>query len=158
MLKIVPVKEIPKANNWLSNDLVQLYNYCLEMEAICSKNDGVGLSAVQVGLPFNFFVVKHDNLYRHMVNCSYEPLDDDKFSSLEGCLSIRSFVGSLRRFEVPRYRKVRVKGKALLAQDNLCLSEIDIELNGYYAVVYQHEIDHANDILISQIGKEIFVV
>jgi peptide deformylase len=158
MLKIVPVKEIPKANAWLSNDLVKLYNYCLEMEAICDKHDGVGLSAVQVGLPFNFFVVKHDNLYRHMVNCSYEPLDGDKFPSLEGCLSLRSFVGSLRRFEVPRYRRVRIKGKSLLAQDNLCLSEIDIELDGYYAVVYQHEIDHANDILISQIGKEVFVV
>ena len=37
----------------------------------------------------------------------------------------------------------------------LALNEINFTVNGLQAIVLQHEIDHANDILISDIGREI---
>jgi peptide deformylase len=63
-------------------------------------------------------------------------------------------------FEVPRYRSVRVRGhKLMVNKDEVSVGfmEIDELYDGMRAIVCQHEIDHANGILISQVGRQIHI-
>jgi peptide deformylase len=159
MLVIVPVEQIPKTAQYCPVDnLIKLYGTCLEMEMVCHKNQGVGLSAVQVGIPWRLYIVKHDNKCRYFVNCDYSG-EGEKIDSVEGCLSLRKEDGSLRFFKVKRFEKVKIAGKELILEKNLSLKDIDFEAEGMEAIVHQHEIEHAGHdgkgpTLISDIGVE----
>lgn len=174
-LKLVPINEIPSKElikdvsleeNSIAKTLVNLYNLSLQMEKICTAEDGVGLSAVQLGLPYNIFIVKGDpnsklvkaNKYDFFVNGKLNFVYPDKQSSLEGCLSIRSEDGRLRHYQVERYKKVLFSGLRLISDDVLKLEEIkEFELSGFEAIVFQHEMDHSLGILISDNGEEVFL-
>lgn len=157
-MEIVAVDLIPKVDDITEtpvSDLVELYKVANRMSAVCEENKGVGMSAVQVSIPWKFFIVRHeDGAFRFYVDCEYEPLVEEKNPSMEGCLSLRGSEGELRMFQVDRYKKVRVVGKELVAEDAPVLKEFDKEIEGFYGVVFQHEIDHHNGILISEIGSE----
>ena len=83
-LKIVPLESIPKGEECVFDyNLSQFCKLALIMEAVCEKEKGIGLSAVQVGVPLNFFVINYnhfskDNQYRYFANCVYTPLTDEK--------------------------------------------------------------------------------
>lgn len=172
-MHIVPINQIPeKLEEVPTNNLKKIYKICKQMENVCLLENGIGLSAVQVGIPWNLFVVRFDkdstfglpNEFGYFINCEYKDFTEEAgcaeniTDSLEGCLSIRSEKGQLRLFQVNRYKKIIISGLKLEVglQNNLKLVDfnecVDIENQG---VVYQHEIDHAFGILISDIGKEI---
>jgi peptide deformylase len=175
-LAIVPVEQIPKETSPCPvDDLQVLFKTCLQMENVCLTDDGVGLSAAQVGIPWKLFVVRYRGgsvrtglppkpariYFRYFLDCKYESLGDEKDKSLEGCLSLRHPDGRFRHFEVERYKRVRVVGKEFLTRvmvgDIATMKVIDVTLepDDVYRIVFQHEIDHQNNILISDIGKEI---
>lgn len=165
-LSIVPVDDIPKTVvDCPTTDLVDLYKLCSYMEELCEKEKGIGLSAVQVGIPWKLFIVRYNSgsvFFHHYVNCEYIPLSEEKEKSLEGCLSLKKADGQLRYFEVERYTKIKVKGQMLKSDPKLELIDFDkiVDPKNYYRVVYQHEIDHSGNgifspTLISDIGKEI---
>ena len=136
-------------------NLVEVYKVFLQMCQLCSDAGGIGLAAIQVGLPWRFFVAQSpDGTYQGYINCDYTPVGEDKESSVEGCLSIKKG-GELRFFEVQRFVFVRVTGE-LLTED-LRKVPLDRVLIGLYSNVCQHEIDHSLKILISDIGQEIHV-
>ena len=67
-MKIVPVSEIPgksvvqdcpTTTRRLSS--MSVYKTCLEMKEVCELEKGIGLSAVQVGLPWRLFIVKEED-------------------------------------------------------------------------------------------------
>jgi peptide deformylase len=72
-LKIVPIEEIPLAVDVPIDDLNKVHEICLQMEEICTKNKGIGLAAVQVGIPWKLFIVDTQQGFQHYVNCEYEP-------------------------------------------------------------------------------------
>lgn len=159
-MKIVPVEEIPLVENVQptpTDNLMELYKVCQKMENLCQAENGIGLSAVQVGIPWKFFVVRNrDGSFERLVDCEYEAVGTEPLQDgLEGCLSLRNAEGRLRNFSVKRHPKVRVTGKKLLIDPDLSLEDVDLELDGLYSVVYQHEIDHHRGVLISEIGKEV---
>lgn len=165
-MEVVAIDKIPKSTEIQDvpiDDLMKVYKTCLDMEIICSKNNGVGLSAVQVGIPWRLFVVKHPDKYRYYIDCNYAPLGDinqKHLQSFEGCLSLRNLDGSNRIFLVERFPKINIKGKMLKADKDLLLEDLDINLedtNDPYTVIFQHECDHSKNILISSIGKEVDV-
>lgn len=156
-LKLVPVSSIPRGKDCPLDDLPELYKLALSMQIICEKEKGIGLSAVQVGVPLNFFVVNFHNNYRFFINCTYTPKTEEKEKYIEGCLSLKTLEGKLRYFEVERFKDIVVKGKELIAETTLEIKDIEISLSDFYKIVFQHEIDHAFEILISQIGKEVFL-
>jgi len=158
VLSIVPVDQIPKATSCPIHNLTEVYQTCLKLETLCEKENGIGLSAVQVGIAWNLFVVKFpESNYRYFVNCEYKPISEEKEKSLEGCLSLRNEDGSLRHFEVERYINIRLKGKELVTDPKLDLIDLEINPKDYYRIVYQHEMDHSSGILISDIGQEFFI-
>lgn len=168
-MKIVQLDKIPNRSEEMPDNLDQIYNVCKQMHSLCSLSDGVGLSAFQVGIPWNLFVVRSfDGVnFCNFINCDYKNLSEDKFPSCEGCLSLPA-----RTFLVKRYSKIEVVGQELIeSKDGLKLIPYKIkhekstpslsknyqELN-LTLTVFQHEIDHqfGRDRMIDKIGKEYF--
>lgn len=156
-LKIISPDTIPRGQHCSLDDLPLLFKLGLSMQIICEKEKGIGLSAVQIGIPLNFFVVNHNNNYRFFINCTYTPLEPEKEKYIEGCLSLKTPEGKLRYFEVDRFKNILIKGKELISDPVLKIVDFEFSPTDYYKIVFQHEIDHAFEILISQIGKEVFL-
>jgi peptide deformylase len=154
-LKLVPLENIPEGKP-CGDDLVYLWKLGLQMQGICEKEDGIGLSAVQVGIPINFFVIDFDGNFRFFVNCEYQSLSDNKIKGIEGCLSIKNAEGKIKHFEVERFENIRITGKELIT-DSIVLVDIDLTPTDFFRVVFQHEIDHSFGILISDTGKEVYL-
>ena len=90
-MKIVAVENIPPVDLVQDVDLsnpMQTYKICKEMEQVCIKHDGIGLSAVQVGLPLKLFIVKLNNKFEYFANCIYEKNSAGFQNVVEGCLSL----------------------------------------------------------------------
>lgn len=158
-LSLVNHASIPLGGVVPIDNPMDFYKLAVHMEPLCVQNHGVALSATQVGVPYNFFIVISETGNEYYANCSYEGVGD-KAIYVEACLSLRNDDGSFMHFEVPRYKSVRVKGCKLKLNDDessVLFVDIDETYNGMRAVICQHEIDHANGILISQIGKQIHI-
>lgn len=152
-MQIIPVDQIPLAQPVDLDNLKSLVPIIKELAELCQSEDGIGISAVQVGLPFDLFLV-HFGTYHCFINTRYEPIESEGMTtSKEGCLSLKDGNDAIITYEVPRYKKIKLYGYELCS--DLSLSK----LNDYtvdhqvYNVVFQHEIDHSSGILISQIGK-----
>ena len=103
---------------------------------------GVGLAAPQVGRSLRMLVMdpgvqEGERSPRVLINPELEPLGEVITSEQEGCLSVPLNY----RADVPRYSKVRLKATALDG------TPIDEELEGFPAVVLQHEVDHLDGTL-----------
>ncbi|HVT43437.1 MAG TPA: peptide deformylase [Thermoanaerobaculia bacterium] len=106
--------------------------------------EGVGLAGPQVHLALRIFVFAVDEhvakrrgipeLKRGAVfNATYEPIGDSRITEWEGCLSV-PFLGG----QVPRYKKIAVRGVDGTGKD------IELEVSGFPARIFQHEIDHTD--------------
>jgi peptide deformylase len=157
ILKIVEPSSIPKGKDCNLESPLVLYKLALLLENLCEKSEGLGISAVQVGLPLNFFIVKFSKGYRYFVNCSYKPVNEKKEIYVEGCLSLKNNKGEFRTFEVSRYENISIKGKELISEPSLSFVDVEFSPTDFKKVIFQHEIGHQNGVLISDIGKEIFV-
>ena len=155
-LHLVPKESIPIAQDVPTDDLMSIFRLAAKMEKVCVDGQGIGLSAVQVGIPWKFFIVQKGRQFEYYVNCVYEGIGD-KQKSIEGCLSLRNADGTLKRYEVLRFEKIKIKGKQLKFSNSpsLILEDVNRTETGLYAVVFQHEIDHSFNIFISDFGKEI---
>lgn len=167
---IVDIDQIPtEISDVPMDDPIRVYKVCQELESLCLQNNGIGISAVQAGIPWRLFLVKGDGTcpmipkgkFGYFVNCDYKNTTEERVVSLEGCLSIRSTDGQLRSFQVERYLMVNLFGYRLLLNTNdMKFEEINYSLSVLQqGVVFQHEADHSygQERLISKIGKEIFI-
>jgi len=115
--------------------------------------DGIGLAAIQVGVPERIIIVEvpviPDDLEESeeleepletecyvVVNPELARASREKEEGLEGCLSIPGWVG-----EVERHRAITVEGLDREGQD------MRIKAEGLLARVFQHEIDHCHGVL-----------
>jgi peptide deformylase len=112
------------------------------------KAPGVGLAAIQVGVPKRIVTVdtaKKDEPKDPQVFINPEVIwsSDEKGTYEEGCLSIPEYYEEVERPMQVKVRFIDLDGKAQ-----------EIEANGMLATVLQHEIDHTNGILfIDHISK-----
>lgn len=107
---------------------------------------GVGLAAPQVHQSVRLLVTEEipdpdsDDGYLSdrsaVINPEITFLTDQQIAFFEGCLSIPDFRG-----RVPRIKKIRLTG---YDRDG---KRIDREIEGFPAVVYQHELDHLNGVV-----------
>lgn len=109
---------------------------------------GVGLAAPQVHQSIRLLVTEDipnpedeggDSFLARrsvVVNPEITLLTEDQIAYFEGCLSIPHFRG-----RVPRIKRIRLRGLDREGQ------RIDREVEGFPAVVYQHEVDHLNGIV-----------
>jgi peptide deformylase len=166
---IVEIKDIPaldKIEDVPLDDPIKVLKTCQQLQMLCEKENGIGISAVQVGMPWKLFLVKGDgscpflpkDQYGYFVNCTYAATTEERVVSLEGCLSLRSPDGRVRSFQVERSNYININGYRLTIDKKISFTNFDIEVGVHQqGIVFQHEIDHQRGILISDIGKELFV-
>jgi len=131
----------------VTTELQQLVDDMLET---MRANNGIGLAAVQVGVLQRVIVVelpvesgddeevgprKSSEIYV-VINPKVARHSLQTADGVEGCLSVRGYVG-----EVSRYSSVTIKGKDLRGKP------LRIKAEGLLARVFQHEIDHCDGIL-----------
>lgn len=158
-LALVRVSEMPKGGPCPTEDPMSLYRLGLEMESVCKGKGGVGLSAVQVGVPYNFFVTVLDGKTEFWVDCSYEG-SGGWIGTVEGCLSLLGKDGKPEHYSVKRHKSIKVSGKRLAADEPRPapeLVEFSETIEGGLSIIFQHEIDHAHGTLISHIGEQVYI-
>lgn len=108
--------------------------------------EGVGLAAPQIGILKRVIVmdVGDEHGLIEMINPEIIEREGEQFGP-EGCLSIPGFTGDVRRAE-------RVKAKGLDRHGN----EIVIEGTGLLARCIQHEIDHLNGVLYTDLAEAMY--
>jgi peptide deformylase len=121
---------------------------------------GVGLAAPQVGVLQRVIVVEYyeneadeesekpeeapKKLYT-IVNPEITRASTDKVDGIEGCLSVPGFQG-----DVERYQSITVKGQNRRGQ------RVTLKLNDWTARIFQHEIDHLNGVLFTDLATRIW--
>ena len=117
--------------------------------------DGAGLAANQIFYSYRVCVIEVMNNTRYknipniplkiLVNPKIEVINsENKFVSYEGCLSVPNLRGKVERYSNIKVSYYNEKGKF-----------IKEKLNGFPAIVYQHEIDHLDGILFTDRIKDI---
>ena len=134
----------------INGDLVQLVD---DMVLTMYDAPGVGLAAVQVGVPRRIIVVdiNHDEPGKHLLKL-VNPIVTAREGEIiweEGCLSVIDYTA-----EVKRAAKVEVKA---WTPDE---KEITIQAEDLLAVALQHEVDHLDGKLfidrISRLKRELY--
>lgn len=119
-----------------------------DMIVTMKKAGGVGLAAPQVNVSKRIFVMK-PSMFKSaetIINPVLEYLEEyGKKSSTEGCLSIPG-----KSFKVSRYKKLNIA-----YQDRVGHHHHE-KVSGFRAIVIQHEYDHLNGNLISDIFTKSF--
>jgi peptide deformylase len=120
-----------------------------DMVETMADANGRGLAAPQVHVPLRVVVFitpddpEHEGVTA-IVNPVLELLTDERVEGWEGCLSVPGLQGVVPRAPKVRYTGVTPEGEA-----------IDRTVEGFHAVVVQHEFDHLDGILYPQRMREL---
>lgn len=105
------------------------------------SQDGVGIAGPQVGILRRVVAVqrfdKEGEPFEVYPNVHIEPVGDDMAVGPEGCLSVPGMRG-----DVERYTRIR-----LMYTDPVSLMPVEEIVEGFTAVIFQHECDHLDGIL-----------
>ena len=123
--KLLPIDDLPQDFDRILADMWEtMYD-----------DEGIGLSANQVGLDLRFFVadfsLREENLGREVIINPVIIKVEGEVSSEEGCLSLPNI-----REQIPRAEKI------ILRYENRERKVIEREFNDLVARVIQHETDH----------------
>lgn len=130
------LKEIAKEVT-LSEINDELRTFLGDMVETMYATDGIGLAAPQVGLSKRIFVCDNgEGVIRKVINPIIEPLTEETQSYEEGCLSVP---GIFKKVERPK--KIHIKYLNEKAE------EVEEDVEGFLAIVMQHEYDHLNGVL-----------
>ncbi len=102
--------------------------------------EGVGLAANQIGVPLRVMVIdttpKEDAPNLKLVLINPEIVSSEgRVKYKEGCLSFPGLTVEVERAEKVKVRALNEHGE-----------EIEVNLEGFPAIVFQHELDHLNGI------------
>lgn len=118
----------------------ELWLLVMRMRATLIARGGIALAAPQVGRPLRLIVTAYDDV---ALNPSIET-HGKATPWVEGCLSLPG-----RWYEVPRFDKVTLTATSLGGE------EIVTGVQGDYARLWQHEIDHLDGVLIAERWPEV---
>jgi len=132
-------KEVTKFNN-------SLHKLLNDMAETMYDAEGVGLAAPQIAILKRVIVVDvgDENGLIEMVNPELVEQEGEQLGP-EGCLSIPGQSGDVRRAQ-----RIKVKGQD---RDG---KPFEIEATDFLARAFQHEIDHLNGVLFTDIAEELY--
>ena len=132
---IFPDPELRKVAKEVTKFDSELKKFADDLLETMYKNNGIGLAAIQIGIPKRIIVAdvsKEKNQPHVFVNPNIKVLDEkEKGSYDEGCLSIPGFYE-----EVVRPIKVEINFQNLEGENKI------LSPKGLLGVVVQHETDH----------------
>lgn len=105
--------------------------------------DGVGLAAIQIGVPKRMIVLDPGDNFLELINPVIVSRDGEKRAT-EGCLSVPGKVGLVNR-------ALKVTVTALNREGE----EVTIEAEELFARILQHEIDHLDGILFIDVATHL---
>lgn len=140
------LRELAKPVPKVTSNIVKLLN---DMADTMYDAGGVGLAAPQIGIQKRVIVLDpHDGETEliEFINPEIVHADGEQLGP-EGCLSIPGLNG-----DVNRKLNITVKG---WDRDG---KEVIVEASGYLARIFQHEIDHLNGILFTDIAEAVYKI
>lgn len=112
-------------------------------------SSGVGLAAPQVGIPYKLIVVRRLDTegepWRFYLNPEITRYSDEKAMGREGCFSVAT-----RRGVVERSTSIDIR-----YNDPETFKVCTEHIEGFTAVIFQHEIDHLEGVLFTDRAAEI---
>lgn len=120
------VDKVDDATRALANDLV---------DTMTTAN-GIGLAAVQIGVPLRVVVAATENGPRIFINPTISKQSRKEQSGEEGCLSLPGVFGMVPRKKDIEVASIDAQGKPFT-----------FKAKGLVARILQHEIDHLNGVL-----------
>ena len=145
---LLPDKRLRQTSDPVKTVDAELRTLVDDMFETMYKAPGVGLAAIQVGVPRRIVTVdtaKKEEEKNPQVFLNPEILwtSEEKGTYEEGCLSIPEYYEEVERPVAIKVRYMDLDGKSH-----------EIEADGFLATVLQHEIDHTNGVLfIDHISK-----
>ena len=143
-----PSKELLRISKPV-NDLEEISEYLDDMFLIMREKSGLGLAAPQVGVHKRFFIIDELTISKHdkrdtdvTISVIVNPEIIDGFGELfvqEGCLSAPG-----ETFDVLRASFISVRFQDLDGNDR------EETFSGLTAIVFQHEIDHLDGIVLAE--------
>ncbi|MFP4456184.1 MAG: peptide deformylase [Clostridia bacterium] len=115
-----------------------------DMDETMDLANGIGLAAPQIGVSKRIVVIKFDDRTYKLINPEIIK-KEGQTTEIEGCLSVPGMLGTVKRSK-------SVVVEALDESNN----KIEIKADGMLAVVLQHEIDHLDGILYTDIALDVF--
>ena len=115
-----------------------------DMYETMQKEDGVGIAAPQIGVLKQIVVIEANGMKLELINPKILETSGSQ-DSFEGCLSVKEYNGL-----VIRPNKVKIE-----AQDRYG-SKFQMQVEGFMATVFCHEIDHLNGILFIDKAVELY--
>lgn len=122
-------------------DTPELHTLISDLFDTMEAAQGAGLAAPQIGVDLQLVIFGFTQNARYpdrpavprtvLLNPVITPLSEDVVEGWEGCLSVPGLRG-----RVPRYARVRYTGQDPAGRT------IEREVDGFHAVVVQHECDH----------------
>lgn len=130
----------------------EIKNTIKKMRKIMEEADGVGLSANQVGIFYQFFIAKvpDENGYSKfyaIFNPEIKKISKESEKMEEGCLSVPHCFGNMKR----NY-KLTLEGQDWRGK------KIKIKAWGFLARVFQHEVDHLNGVLFIDKAENLYKI
>jgi len=116
----------------------EILNLIKDMQETMKKDNGIGLSACQIGKDVRLFVID-DNYSKNCVFINPEIIKLSKKTEIieEGCLSLPNMFIPIKRAKSLKIKAINEKGKLFR-----------LKAKNMLARVIQHEFDHLNGILI----------
>jgi len=109
-----------------------------KMFEIMTKEKGIGLAAPQIGISKRILIIKADSEEFTVINPRITKRSDEFILFTEGCLSVPG-----KELPILRHQKVTVE---FLDKHG---NKQTVEALGLLSVVFQHEIDHLDGILMT---------
>jgi len=124
----------------LLSESVQLLKERMLVTVNDPENPGVGIAAPQVGVSVRMFYVQRLDKENEPFEVYYNPeiveYGDNLKLGAEGCLSVPDFRGEVKRAQ-----------SIVLSYNDSLGQKVTEKINGFTAVIFQHEVDHINGIL-----------
>jgi len=149
--KAKPVTKFDKELQTLIDDMIETMR----------EAPGVGLAAPQVNIPQQLAVIEYaegedeeeenedappkpKKLYV-LINPEIVKASEEKLMGVEGCLSIPGLQGEVERHEAIQVKAFNRYGKPQ-----------KLKVNGWMARIFQHEIDHLNGVLFTDLATRVW--
>ncbi|REK76391.1 peptide deformylase [Paenibacillus paeoniae] len=137
------LREVAKEVTKFNDNLKKLLK---DMAETMYDAQGVGLAAPQIGISKRVIVVDvgDENGLVEMVNPVIVEQEGEQLGP-EGCLSIPNLNGDVLRAD-----RIVVEGQ------NSSGEKLTVNASGYFARAFQHEIDHLNGILFTDLAESVY--
>jgi peptide deformylase len=135
-----PNKTLKKVSKEVMEFNSNLHNLLDDMYETMIKNTGIGLAAIQVGVPLRIFIINipdnsDEQLKENLVEIINPEILEHHDTTIyqEGCLSLPGIYE-----DVQRYKSIAVRYQD---RDG---NKIEETLDSIMAIAFQHELDHLN--------------